>query len=281
MRIDGTVVVPVDRACAAAAAVRLAVAEAALRRRPLDLLAAYRPEPDEVRRAAGCVPRAAARRWLAETAGGVRKSHPHVTVRTELVAGEPGGALIDRSHGAALVVAGAGGTAGIGERVAAHADAPVLVARTARRPGGPVVLGVDGWLLAPEAAAFAFEEATMRGVPLVGVYVWPVVADVALSGVDPFDYDIVTARDEAYRVLAEALAGWSVKYPDVPVEHRTVLAAHAGEQLIQATADASMLVLGARSHIGAGELILGSVTRFALQLGRCPVAVLRPQRRLA
>ncbi|GAA3289477.1 hypothetical protein GCM10020218_058200 [Dactylosporangium vinaceum] len=112
-----------------------------------------------------------------------------------------------------MVVLGTDGPTGPTERIAAHADAPVVVAPVVRPPGGPVVLGVDGSYLAPEAAAFAFEEAALRGVPLVAMYAWPGVADVALSGVDPFGYDVSVARGDAYRVLAEALAGWAAKYP--------------------------------------------------------------------
>ncbi|GAA3289386.1 universal stress protein [Dactylosporangium vinaceum] len=276
--IDGTIVAAVDSACAAGAAVRLALVEAVLRRRPLDLLAVYGPEPDDVRRAAGCVPRNVAERRLAQTAAALRASHPEVPVRTELTGAELGSALITRSHGAAMVVLGTDGPTGPTERIAAHADAPVVVAPVVRPPGGPVVLGVDGSYLAPEAAAFAFEEAALRGVPLVAMYAWPGVADVALSGVDPFGYDVSVARGDAYRVLAEALAGWAAKYPDVPVEHRAVLAAHTGEQLTHEAAGASMLVLGARSHTGAARPALGSVVRYALHLSPCPVAVLTPHR---
>jgi nucleotide-binding universal stress UspA family protein len=272
---DGSVVVGVDRSGAEGTAVRLAAVEAALRGRPLDLLSAYRSHPDEVRRAAECTPQETARRRLVDTAAALRSAHPHLRVRTELVAGELGGALIARSRGAGLVVAGAAGLPGLCQRVAAHAAAPVVVARSGCRPGGPVLLGVDGSFASPEATGFAFDEAAMRGAVLVPVYAWPGVADVALSGVDPFDYDAREARAEAHRVLAEGLAGWSEKYPDVRVERRAVLAANAAEELVHQTADASMLVLAARSHFGAGELLLGAVTRFALQHAHCPVAVLR------
>jgi nucleotide-binding universal stress UspA family protein len=271
---DGSVVVGIDRSGADSAAVRLAGVEAALRGRPLDLLGAYRCRPDEVRRAAECTPQEVARRRLVETAAAVRMANPHLHVRTVLVAGELGGALIARSRGAGLVVVGVGGPPGVGQRVAAHAAAPVLVARTGYRPGGPVLLGVDGSCASPEAVGFAFDEAAMRGAVLLAVYAWPGVADVALSGVDPFDYDAREARTEADRVLAEALAGWSEKYPDVRVERRAVLAADPAGELMRQSADASMLVLAARSHIGASELLLGAVTRFALQHAHCPVAVL-------
>ncbi|MET7422470.1 hypothetical protein [Dactylosporangium sp. NPDC005555] len=60
-------------------------------------------------------------------------------------------------------------------------------------------------------------------------------------------------QDEADRVLAEALAGWNDKYPQVLVRRRAVLHSDPAEALTQASQDASMLVVSACSHVGRSE----------------------------
>lgn len=273
---DRAVLVAVDGPEADLAAVRFAGVEAVLRGNPVTLVAAFRPHPDDVRRAAAWPPRDAARGWLADAVAAVHAGHPQVRVRTELVVGDLADALIARSAGAALVVVAEGGRAGVWQRIAGHCLAPLVLVRRDHRTGGPVFVGVDGVTVSAAAVNFAYAEAALRGVPLVAVHVWTGLPSTALSGVDPFAYDIAAARSDAERVLSEGLAGWSEQYPDVAVRRRVVLAANVGDELIRQAADAAMLVVAARSSDIGSELLLGPVTRFALTRAACPVAVLNP-----
>jgi hypothetical protein len=63
--------------------------------------------------------------------------------------------------------------------------------------------------------AFAFEEAAARRAPLVAVHVW---WDLLLDPVTlpSLDWDGMARQERAQ--LAERLAGWQEKYPDVAVE---------------------------------------------------------------
>jgi nucleotide-binding universal stress UspA family protein len=275
-RLKWPVVAGVDDTAVGASVIRLAAAEATLRGRPLVLISAHRPPGDEVRRIAGDPAEVAARRRLATARSVVCEAQPGLSPSGRLEAGELAEVLIDASHGAELVVVGDTGTSAIGERVAAHAAAPVLVTRAGPGdPGGPVLVGVDGANPWPAALTFAFEEAACRGATLVPLYAWSGVPDTALTELDPFAYDIQQAADEADRVLAEALAGWSDKYPQVHVERRAVLQPDPVQALVHATQQAALLVVSACSHIGRSEQLLGTVTRRVLHRAACPVAVLR------
>jgi nucleotide-binding universal stress UspA family protein len=53
------------------------------------------------------------------------------------------------------------------------------------------------------------------------------------------------------------------------------LEGHAGEQLIRLSADADLLVVGARGHGGFLGLLMGSVTTYVVNHAVCPVVVVR------
>ena len=88
----------------------------------------------------------------------------------------------------------------------------------------PVVVGIDGTPLSEAAIAFAFEAASVRRAPLVAVHTWDgsVIAELV-------DWQSVAV--EAEEELAERLAGWGAKYPDVAVQ-RVVGRASAARALL-------------------------------------------------
>ena len=76
--------------------------------------------------------------------------------------------------------------------------------------------------------------------------------------------------------MAESLAGWREKYPDVDVREHVIRALPA-EALIGESEGADLLVVGSRGRGGFGGLLLGSVSHTVLQHAHCPVAVVRPR----
>ncbi len=135
-----------------------------------------------------------------------------------------------------------------------------------------IIVGVDGSEAAKGALRWAAAEARLRGQPLVAVMAWGFLDQHHQLADAPFDpaYDDA----EAHRALAAYVT--HVLGPDATddVELRPVcdLAAPA---LIDASADASLLVVGARGLGGFARLLLGSVTRKVLHEAACPVAVIR------
>jgi nucleotide-binding universal stress UspA family protein len=197
--------------------------------------------------------------------------------------GSPVAVLQAESTRAELVVLGdrgLGGFAGlligpVAVTLAAHAACPIVVVR------GPepdrmvrseaVVVGVDGSPTSEGAVAFAFEAAALRGVPLVAVHTWfDMVVDATMAPL--IDWD-VTEADER-EVLAERLAGWAEKYPDVAVR-RLVARDRPARALVEESGRAQLVVVGSRGRGGISGLLLGSVSQALLHHAACPVAVVQ------
>jgi nucleotide-binding universal stress UspA family protein len=88
----------------------------------------------------------------------------------------------------------------------------------------------------------------------------------------PLVYDPVLVNDEEQLVMAESMAGWSEKFPDVAVEHR-VVRDHPVHALVGAADNARLLVVGSRGRGSLRSLLLGSVSHGVLHHATSPVAV--------
>jgi nucleotide-binding universal stress UspA family protein len=286
-------------------AIHAAAWEARVRRTPLVLVHGYPADPytwygwTPLYAGPAYDPRAAASAMVDETADEVRSAYPDLTVGTQLRVGTGSHAMIAASENATMVVVGSrgrGGFAGlsigsVAAQTAAHATCPVLVIRpvedeavaatdlepTAARPR-PVLVGVDGSSTSEGGIAFAFEEAALRRVPLVALYVWWLLPTHNLGPDLPARTTLDEAREEARRLLSEMMAGWAAKYPEVPVQLRPVQGMNPSHELIEASREAGLVVVGSRGRGGFTGLLLGSVGRDLVGHAHCPVAVVHPHR---
>jgi nucleotide-binding universal stress UspA family protein len=80
---------------------------------------------------------------------------------------------------------------------------------------------------------------------------------------------------EAERSLAEYLAGWEERYPDVKM-HRLVAFDHPARQLIEESVSAQLVVVGSHGRGGITGMLLGSVSNAVVHSIRVPVIVARP-----
>lgn len=228
-----------------------------------------------------------ARARLAAARRAALAAAPGADVEERLSAGDPAQRLTEESGAAQLVVLGDRGLGGfsglllgsVAVAVTQHADCPVVVTRgpapgeTLPGADAPVVVGVDGSPLSEAALAFAFEAAALRAVPLVAVHAWwDILVD---PGAAPF-LDLASADAREQEVLAERLAGWGEKYPDVPVR-RVVVPDRPARALVSRSHDAGLVVVGSRGRGGFTGLLLGSVSHALLHHAACPVAVVRPR----
>jgi nucleotide-binding universal stress UspA family protein len=283
------VVAGVDGSASALDAVVWAAGEAARRRVALRLVTAFGwvDEHPVGHPAAGAAYRdelrEAAARHLDEAVAAARSAAPGLEVGHEVVVGYPMGVLAAEARAAQLLVVGdrsRGGFAGlllgsVAVAMAAHAACPVVVVRGGEPDSSatrPVVVGVDGSPTGEAALAFAYEAAAVRGAALVAVHAWAdSVADVPVAAL----VDWAAVEQEERQVLAERLAGWAEKYPDVAVQ-RVVVRAHPVPALVERTRGAQLLVVGSRGRGGLAGLLLGSVSHGVLHRSHCPVAVVRP-----
>ncbi|TQM36905.1 universal stress protein [Pseudonocardia cypriaca] len=224
-----------------------------------------------------------ARRQLAESVRMAQHEQPTLEVQSQLVVGFPIAVLTEEARRSQLVVIGDRGLGGVtglllgsvAVALGAHADCPTVVVRDeAETPdsAAPVVVGVDGSPTSEAALAFAFEAAAAREVPLVAVHTWwDLLVDPSLAPL--LDRDAI--GDDERRALAERLAGWGEKYPDVPIE-RLVRRDHPARALVEQSQRAQLVVVGSRGRGGVAGLVLGSVSHAVLHRVHCPVAVVRP-----
>lgn len=209
-------------------------------------------------------------------------------VSTEVSDENPAALLRRYSATAYLVVLGASGTNGLLAHmgsillsVTSHADGAVVVVRTDPDSGnrtpteGPVVVGVDGSPVSEAALAAAFEEASLREAELVAVHVWSDVNLGQFAG-DPYLlFPLNEIETDERAALAERLAGWQEKYPDVQVRREVGLSAPAAE-LQRWSKSAQLLVVGSRGRGGFRGLLLGSTSNALVQRAHCPVMVVHP-----
>jgi nucleotide-binding universal stress UspA family protein len=82
-----------------------------------------------------------------------------------------------------------------------YAHCPVIVVREPPDDqGGPIVVGVDGSSASEAALGFGFEEAALRGRPLLAMYgCW------TDSAIEPADTDLFTGLEEPRRAASTTL----------------------------------------------------------------------------
>lgn len=199
-------------------------------------------------------------------------------IDSELYFGQPVAALVESSKTAKMVVVGRQGRSARSRRVLGsvttgvvhHALCPVAVINDDVAPGRqPVLVGIDGSQASASATAIAFDEASRRGVDLVALHVWS-DADVP----EPYRMQWSSLHATAEKTLAESLAGWGERYPDVTV-HRVVELDQPSRHLLDRSESAQLVVVGSRGRGGLVGMLLGSVSTTVVQVARVPVIVAR------
>ena len=212
----------------------------------------------------------------------VRDAVP-ITVTTELLAGSVGGALAKFSSKASMLVVGSGGfhlggtLADRALQVAASSKVPVAVVGTQDLEGrSGVVVGVDGSAESTQAVTFAAAEADRDGQELTVLYAINAPDPLTDAGVAP-DSMADFMMEEERVVLSETVAGLRENYPDLVVHQ--VLAPNRGavESLVEAAAEARLLVVGSRGRGGIERLLLGSTAHGVLKHLPCPTVITRIQ----
>ncbi|MEO6411687.1 MAG: universal stress protein [Pedococcus sp.] len=213
----------------------------------------------------------------------VRKSHPGLEIRTLSADGPAGAALVDASREAELVVVGARGHGAlkgmlfgsVSTHVCAHSHAPVIVVREAASRSltdARVVVGVDGSETSQAALAFAYAQASSRGLGLTIAHTWQLDGDET-SVAWGIDWEEIGEQERS--VVAEAVAGFGEQYPDVDVR-RYVTQADPVEELGRLSENACLLVVGTHGRGTVSGWLKGSVSLPLLRAAHCPVAVVHP-----
>jgi nucleotide-binding universal stress UspA family protein len=142
-----------------------------------------------------------------------------------------------------------------------------------------IIVGVDGSGHSQRALEWAMKEAAVRHVPLIVLTVHPAIVGY-FGGVVTSPQDVELTEQTRAAVTAEAekaLAGLDGPHP----ESVTVRAVHSFpvEELITASKEADLMVLGSRGVGGFTRMLLGSTAGQVVQHAHCPVVIVPPEDR--
>jgi nucleotide-binding universal stress UspA family protein len=221
---------------------------------------------------------------IASAAERARLSSPELKVSAEALPEDAASALLRAGSDAFALVTGSrgrGGLAGmllgsVSLTVAARAACPVFVVRGAERNQRGalrrVAVGVGEPAGGSGAVRFAAREAEVRGCALDAVRAWRIPAHEHVEHPLVADHALGAHREAASTVLTEALREVVRDHPGVDVNRR-LIEGPAHRALVDASADADLLVVGALRRYDHFGLQLGRVTHALLHHAECPVAV--------
>jgi nucleotide-binding universal stress UspA family protein len=143
---------------------------------------------------------------------------------------------------------------------------------------GTIIVGVDGSDRSRDALRWAVDEAKLRQDRVLAVHAWepPVLPSVDIPPApDPPVYlpELIAHVQEGAEALVERVVA-EVAHDGVEVEP-TAIEGAAAAVLVEAAADADLLVVGSRGRGGLAGLLLGSISQQVVQHAPCPVVVHR------
>jgi len=288
-QLDGTVVVGVAESVFKGWALRWAAEQARLEGRNLTLVnasgpvsGAWREHGMEALPGSSAILREHGEELLARARAVVEKAAPGLTVNEVFEITDPSTLLIQLSSTAHLLVLGSRGRGpvrshllgSVGLAVVHHAACPVVVHRPGDHPGyvhRGVVVAAEATEDSRPVLAFAFREASLRGLPLKVVhYVYDVRSALVAA---PMTANLSENTEAHALALAESLAGFREDYPEVHLTVETHPGLLPEQGLIRLSRDADLIVLGTHQRSLVGRILSGSVSQSVLEHACGPVAV--------
>jgi nucleotide-binding universal stress UspA family protein len=301
-----TVTAGIDGSRESLAAAEWAAREARLRALPLRLVNVWEPVPEPMGRepvlgvATGPDDsgESGVGRVLREAADGIRLRHPGLDPGVEQLTGRASEELLRVAHEGDLLVLGSRGLSGlagfllgsVGLHVVAHTERPVVFVRAEERaadehtpsatgtpsalaPFRPVVLGLDTVQPDHTLIRFAFEAAQARGAPLRILHDWRPPPHSGLRERPGLEADLDADVGEVEAgTLHEVLAPWRREFPGVEVVEES-RRGKAAEHLLEASLDASLVVVGRRVRHSPVGAHVGPVVHALLHHAGVPVVV--------
>ena len=133
----------------------------------------------------------------------------------------------------------------------------------------PIVVGIDGSRASDAALAWACDEARLREVPIVALHVIALPYELPRVPIEIPESVLAREGDELLTAAVER-----APTEGVDLEPR-LLEGAPGELLVEASTDATLVVVGTRAHGRLASFVVGSVSDTVVHHAACPVVVVR------
>jgi nucleotide-binding universal stress UspA family protein len=205
---------------------------------------------------------------------GVRGS----SVTARAVFGLAAPVLLDQVRNASLLVIGARGLGrlrglllgSVSQRCTHLCPVPLAIVRNEPVPTGNIVVGVDGTEISARALSWAVTEARLRQCPLT---VLRAIGDRS-SGLETVAFARAGQPDQsgAHEMTDRMIAAATGEAPTPPVEI-AIVSSEPARSLVDASADAQLLVVGNPRYSSLGGVMLGSVAQQVAHHAQCPTVL--------
>jgi nucleotide-binding universal stress UspA family protein len=136
-----------------------------------------------------------------------------------------------------------------------------------------IVVGVDGSPESVQALRWAARQAELTGAELEVITAWEYPSFYGWAPSSPADTDFAhlsaTALDDALGAVFGTTRPGFVR--------TQVVEGPPGRILVDASADADLLVVGSRGYGGLADAVLGSVSTYCVHHAHGPVTIIRPE----
>ena len=138
-----------------------------------------------------------------------------------------------------------------------------------------IVVGVDGSPSSRAALRWAVRDAVLTGGMVEAVMAWQIPMILRTSAWAPIYVDEASGLEEDARNTLNAVISDEVDPADSQRVSTRIVNGQAAQVLLQAAADADLLVVGSRGHGSVADALLGSVGQYCIHHAHCPVLIMR------
>jgi nucleotide-binding universal stress UspA family protein len=137
-----------------------------------------------------------------------------------------------------------------------------------------IVAGVDGSPSSRTALRWAVRHAALTGGTVDAVMAWQIPMILRTSAWAPIYVDEASGLEEDARNTLNAVISDEVDPTDSQRVTARVVNGQAAQVLLEAAADADLLVVGSRGHGSVADALLGSVGQYCVHHAHCPVLIM-------
>ncbi len=140
-----------------------------------------------------------------------------------------------------------------------------------------IVVGVDSSPSSRAALRWAVRQAKFTGGTVDAVIAWQIPVMLQNYGWAPIYMEEAGDFAEDARKRIDAVISEEIEPADSGLVRSQVVHGHPAQVLLDAAADADLLVVGGRGHGSFAEALLGSVSQHCVHHAHCPVLIMRDE----